>query len=299
MDASASAGVSLMAAQKPGSPISPIRDKPKTDRSLTMKQICTDLEMEQHELDAVVADLAENQWKTMTPSEGWDIKEQIRHIAYFEDRARLCASKPEAFRQWLTEMLQDPDKMMAHVETTGKDLTAAQTLDWWREERQALLNMLVKMDRKHRLPWYGPDMSAISFATARLMETWAHGQDVVDALGFERKPTGRLRHIAHLGVGTLPWSYVNRQMEVPDTPVRVELTGPSGDMWIWGPEDAKDMVKGPAEDFCLVVVQRRHVADTNLIITGETANQWMSIAQAYAGPPAEGRKAGVFPKIKR
>ena len=296
MGASTPAGVSLMAAQKPGSPISPIRDKPKTDRSLTMEQISTDLKMEQQELDAVVANLAEDQWKIMTPAEGWDIKEQIRHIAYFEDRARLCASKPEAFRQWLTEMLQDPDKMMAHVETTGKDLTAAQTLDWWREERQALLNMLVKMDRKHRLPWYGPDMSAISFATARLMETWAHGQDIADALGIERKSTDRLRHIAHLGVSTFGWSFANRKMEVPDTPVRVELRGPSGDMWIWGPEDAKDMVKGPAEDFCLVVVQRRHVADTNLIITGETAQQWMSLAQAYAGPPAEGRKPGAFPK---
>jgi len=259
-----------------------------------MEQICTDLAMEQQGLDAIVANLTDAQWKTMTPAEGWDIKEQIRHIAYFEDRARHCASNPEAFRQWLTEMLQNLDKMLAHVETTGKDLTAAQTLDWWREERKALLNRLKKMDRKDRLPWYGPDMSAISFATARLMETWAHGQDVADALGIERKPTKRLRHIAHLGVSTFGWSFVNRKMEVPDTPIRVELSGPSGEMWNWGPDDAKDMVKGSAEDFCLVVVQRRHLADTNLIVTGETANQWMSIAQAYAGPPAEGRKAGMF-----
>ena len=261
-----------------------------------MEQICIDLAMEQQELDAVVANLDEAGWKTMTPAEGWDIKEQIRHIAYFEDRARLCASKPEAFKQWLTEMLHDPDKMMAHVETTGKDLTAAQTLEWWREERRALLNILAKMDRKYRLPWYGPDMSAISFATARLMETWAHGQDVFDALGIERKPTERLRHIAHLGVSTFGWSFANRKMEAPDTAVRVELTGPSGDTWSWGPEDAKNFVKGPALDFCLVVVQRRNMTDTSLIVTGETANQWMSIAQAYAGPPAEGRKAGMFPK---
>jgi uncharacterized protein (TIGR03084 family) len=264
-----------------------------------MEQICTDLAMEQQELDAIVANLDGDEWKTMTPSEGWDIKEQIRHLAYFEDRAKLTASNPEAFKQWLAEMLQDPDSMMAHMETTGKDLTAVETLEWWRKERRALLNILAKMDRKDRLPWYGPDLSAMSFATARLMETWAHGQDVVDALGIERKPTGRLRHIAHLGVSTLGWSFTNRKMEGPDAPVRVDLTGPSGDMWSWGPEDATDMVKGPAEDFCLVVVQRRHVADTNLIITGETANQWMSIAQVYAGPPAEGRKPGAFAKIKR
>jgi len=264
-----------------------------------MEQICNDLAMEQQELDAVVANLDEAGWKTMTPSEGWDIKEQIRHIAYYEDRARLAASNQEAFKEWFAEMVQEPDKMTRHVETTGKDLTGAGTLNWWREERRALLEILGKMDRKTRLAWYGPPLSAMSFATARLMETWAHEQDILDALGIERKPTERLRHIAHLGVSTLRWSYANREMEVPDATVRVELTGPSGDMWSWGPEDVKDMVKGPAQDFCLVVVQRRHAADTNLIVTGETAQQWMSIAQAFAGPPTEGRKPGIFPKSKQ
>ena len=268
-----------------------------------MEQICNDLAMEQQELDAVVANLDEAGWQTMTPAEGWDIREQIRHLAYFDNRAKLATWNPEAFKHWLEEMLLDPNMMTRHMETTGKDLTAAETLKWWREERSALLEVLVKMDRKARLPWYGPDLSAMSFATARLMETWAHGQDIADALGIRRKPTERLRHIAHLGVSTFAWSYTNRKMQVPDTPVRVELTGPSGDLWRWGPEEAKDRVKGPAEDFCLVVVQRRHVADTDLDIRGETARQWMSIAQAYAGPPAEGRKPGsiifqVAPKLE-
>jgi len=264
-----------------------------------MEQICNDLAMEQQELDVVVANLDEAEWETMTPSKGWDIKEQIRHLAYFENRAKLAASNPEAFKQWFEEMLQNLNTMTTHMETKGKDLTTGGTLKWWREERRALLEVLAKMDRKKRLPWYGPALSAMSFATARLMETWAHGQDIVDALGIIRKPTNRLRHIAHLGVSTLGWSYANRKMEVPDTPVRVELTGPSGDMWSWGPEEAEDTVKGLAEDFCLVVVHRRHVADTNLIINGETAQQWMSIAQAYAGPPTEGPKPGKFPKSKK
>jgi len=264
-----------------------------------MEQICNDLAKEQEELDAVVANLDEVGWKTMTPSEGWDIKEQIRHLAYYEDRAKLAASNQEAFKQWFEEMQQDPNKMRRHEETTGKDLNAEGTLKWWREERRALLKVLAKMDRKKRLHWYGPALSAMTFATARLMETWAHGQDVVDALGIQRKPTDRLRHIAHMGVSTLRFSYANRNMEAPDTPVRVELTGPSGDTWNWGPEEAKDMVKGLAEDFCLVVVQRRHVADTDLIIKGETAQQWMSMAQAYAGPPTEGRKPEKFLKSKQ
>ena len=257
-----------------------------------MEQICNDLAMEQQELDAVVANLDEDGWETMTPAKGWDIKEQIRHLAYYENRAKLAASKPEDFKQWFDEMLQDPSTMTRLAETTGKELTAGETLKWWREERRALLEILAKMDRRKRLQWYGPDLSAMSFATARLMETWAHGQDIVDALVIKRRPTDRLRHIAHLGVSTFGWSYVNRNMEVPDTSVRVELTGPSGDMWSWGPAEARDMVKGLAEDFCLVVIQRRHVADTDLIIKGETAKQWMSIAQAYAGLPTQGRSPG-------
>jgi uncharacterized protein (TIGR03084 family) len=179
-------------------------------------------------------------------------KEQIRHLAYFENGAKLAASNPEAFKHWFEEMLQDPNTMTRHMETTGKDLTAGGTLKWWREERRALLEVLVKMDRKARLPWYGPDLSAMSFATARLMETWAHGQDTLDALGIRRTPTERLRHIAHLGVSTFGWSYTNRKMDVPDTPVRVELSGPLGEMWSGGPEEAQDKVKGRAEDFCLL-----------------------------------------------
>lgn len=241
--------------------------------------------MEQQELDAVVAKLDDAGWETKTPLEDWDVKEQIHHLAYFENRAKLAASQPEAFKQWFEEIQQEQNSMTRHMESTGKDLTAGETLKWWREERGALIEVLARMDRKKRLFWYGPVLSAMSFATARLMETWAHGQDIVDALGIKRKPTERLRHIAHLGVSTFGFSFANRKMEVPDTPVRVELAGPSGDIWSWGPEEAKDIVKGMAEDFCLVVVQRRHVAETNLIVTGETAQQWMSIAQVWAGPP--------------
>jgi uncharacterized protein (TIGR03084 family) len=132
-------------------------------------------------------------------------------------------------------------------------------------------------------------MSAASSVTARLMETWAHGQDVFDAVGLVRRPTARLRHVAHLGVATRGWSFRLRGLPVPGTPVRVELTGPDGDLWTWGPEDAADRVSGPAEDFCLLVVQRRHRSATALVVTGPVADQWLDVAQAYAGDPGPGR----------
>ncbi|MCL4133719.1 UNVERIFIED_CONTAM: hypothetical protein GTU68_012994 [Idotea baltica] len=138
---------------------------------------------------------------------------------------------------------------------------------------------------KERIPWFGPDMSTLSFATARLMETWSHGQDIADTVTAAWEPTDRLRHVAHIGVSTRGWSYVNRGMEPPEGPVRVELTSPSGEVWTWGPEDAADRLTGQAEEFCLVVTQRRRGDETSLVAEGALATEWLGLAQAFAGPP--------------
>lgn len=124
-------------------------------------------------------------------------------------------------------------------------------------------------------------------------------KDIVDALGAHRPATDRLRHIAHIGVTTFAWSFANRQMAVPTAPIHVALSGPSGDLWTWGPENAENVVRGPAEDFCLVVTRRRHVADTALHTKTEAARQWMQIAQAFAGPPVNGPEAGRFAAKRR
>jgi uncharacterized protein (TIGR03084 family) len=168
-------------------------------------------------------------------------------------------------------------------------MSGAALLAWWREARAELLRALPEVDPTSRVPWYGPPMSPASFTTARLMETWAHGQDVADALGIERSPTDRLRHVAFIGVRALPNSYRVRDLPVPEVPVRVELRAPSGEVWCWGDEGAGDVVRGPALDFCLVVTQRRHVDDTELVAEGPVATEWMQVAQAFAGPAGPGR----------
>jgi uncharacterized protein (TIGR03084 family) len=128
------------------------------------------------------------------------------------------------------------------------------------------------------------------------METWAHGQDVFDGLGQSHPAGPGLRHVAHLGVRTLANSFITRKLPVPDAAVRVELSAPGGELWEWGPSGADDAVRGPAVDFCLVVTQRRHLADTRLAVTGDTASAWMGIAQAFAGPAGPGRRPGQFPE---
>ncbi len=257
-----------------------------------MKQICEDLRTEHEALDATLSALSEEQWMIATPSPGWNIKDQMRHLAYFDDRAALAASNSDAFGEHLQEVMSDMTAFIEKLDTVGKDMSIQELMAWWRKERKVMLDAFASTGRKDRLPWYGPPMSALSHATARLMETWVHGQDIMDALKLKRTNGDRVRHIAHLGVTTFGWSYKNRGMDVPETAVRVELTSPSGELWTWGPEDTSDKLTGPAEDFCLVVAQRRHVDDTRLETVGDTARDWMLKAQCFAGPPTDGPKAG-------
>ena len=116
----------------------------------------------------------------------------------------------------------------------GRALTPAALLGWWRAASAALVAASRSLDPAARLPWYGPSMSAASFLTARLMETWSHGLDVVDVVGLARPDADRLRHVVFLGVRTREFSYTNRGLAPDATPVSLELTGPSGAVWSHG-----------------------------------------------------------------
>ncbi len=175
-------------------------------------------------------------------------------------------------------------------------MSGAEVLEWWRSARGGMLDGFEGIDPNERITWYGPPMKPASFMSARIMETWAHAQDVADAVGVVREAMPNLRHIAHLGVLARRWSYAANNRPDPAGEVRVELLGPEGDKWTWGAEGAAARVSGDAFDFCLVVTQRRHPDDTDLLIEGDLAREWMSIAQAYAGPPGSGRRPGQFPK---
>ena len=258
----------------------------------SMAAICDDLAAEHASLDAIVAPLSEAEWKRATPAVGWTIQDEIGHLAYFDGTATLALVDPDAFNASVEDLLAHLGEGDPTLEG-ARALRGSELLERWRAGRATLLDELRRTDPKSRVPWYGPPMSAVSFATARLMETWAHGQDVVDALGASRDATDRLRHVAHIGVRARPFSYVTNGREVPQGEVRVELRAPSGETWTWN-ESATDRVTGDALDFCLVVTQRRHVDDTNLVVEGPLATDWIVIAQAFAGPPGTGREPGQF-----
>jgi uncharacterized protein (TIGR03084 family) len=253
-----------------------------------MAALAADLDAETAVTRALVTGLDEPGWHTLTPAAGWDIADQIGHLAYFDEVAVRAAIYPDEFRADLASGYDhiDPDTVAARY----RDRTGAQMLAWFEGARAGLLETFTKLDPRQRLPWFGPDMSAASSLTARLMETWAHTQDIADALGVTREPTGRLRHVAHIGIGARDYSYVAHDQAPPETPVRVELTAPDDALWTWGPDGASDRVTGTALDFCLLVTQRRHRDDLALVIEGPAANGWMAIAQAFAGPPGPGRR---------
>jgi uncharacterized protein (TIGR03084 family) len=260
-------------------------------RPTTVEELLVELEAEHLDLDALVAPLDERDWDRPTPAAGWAIRDQISHLAFFDDAARLAMTEPAAFATLVEAALGAEDPMQEHLRR-GRALSGADLLAWWRASRASMIEVSGDLPHGTRVPWFGPPMGVLSFLSARLMETWAHGQDVADALSARRRPTPRLRHIAHLGVRARPFSYAVRGLELPATSVSVFLTGPGGEQWDWVDSDSSpDQVRGSALDFCLVVTQRRHLTDTSLVVEGPSATQWMSIAQAFAGPPGAGRPA--------
>ncbi len=261
---------------------------------MDMTTICADLKNELEALDTIVSPLDEAAWNTLTPAEGWCVRDQIVHIGGTDRTAAVAAGEPERFK---TEFLEaDRSERIKRIEAETASLSGAEVLAWWRSGYQSLLDLFLQLDAKTRIPWFGPPMSAVSFATARLMETWAHGQDVVDALDADRPATERLRHVVHIGVLARPFSYNVNHMTMPNEAIRVELVSPAGAFWSWGDEEASNRVYGDALDFCLAVTQRRHLADTDLRVEGAAAEEWMSIAQTFAGPAGSGREPGQFPK---
>jgi uncharacterized protein (TIGR03084 family) len=259
-----------------------------------LEQIEADLRAEHEDLDEIVGPLGDLEWDQQTPAAGWAVRDQISHLAFFDDAAALALEDPEAFiplSQAATDALVAGDDPMREHLTRGRSMTPDELLEWWRRARARLLAAADIVDERARVPWFGPPMGARSFLSARVMETWAHGQDIADTFHIDRPDTDRLRNIAHLGVGARAFSYVMHSRELPDEPVRVELVGPTGATWEWGPSGAPSSVTGPAVDFCLVVTRRRSVSATRLVVREAAASEWMDIAQAFAGPPGPERPA--------
>lgn len=256
-----------------------------------------DLRAEGDQLRECVDRLGEDGWRTAVPAEGWDVATTVCHLLWTDEVAVLAAHSlrgeedKAAWDEVVLAAIADP---FGFVDAGAIELAARpreEILTRWAAGRSALREALLEVPEGSRLPWFGPPMSPPSMVTARFMETWAHSLDVYDAAGSRPEPTDRIRHVAHLGVRTRNFSFAQHELEPPADEFRVELAAPSGEMWTWGPEDAAQSVRGSAYDFCLLVTQRIHRDDTDLVAAGDDAERWLGFAQAFAGPAGAGRAA--------
>jgi uncharacterized protein (TIGR03084 family) len=256
---------------------------------LNLNDLIDDLAAEQAALEAVLIRLVPEDWDRPTHAPGWAVRDQVAHLASFDELAgAIITSSEDLFAKRRGSGAPEPSFL-----ERGRAMTPKQVLAWWQGASRDLITAARTVDPARRLPW-GRDMSPASFLTARLMETWSHGLDVVDVVAPERPDSDRLRHVAQLGVSTRSHSYAAQGRTMPSDPMWVDLVLPSGVPWSWGEPGAENRVSGSATDFCRVVTRRRHVADTGLKVQGPAAEEWMLIAQAFAGPPGDGRQPGEF-----
>ncbi|MGA9746584.1 MAG: TIGR03084 family metal-binding protein [Nocardioides sp.] len=257
----------------------------------TLDTVLADLAAECAQLDGLVAALPDDEtgWRRPTPAAGWDVAHQVVHLAWTDETALRSATDKPAWDASMLAALADPDGFVDAEARAGAAAAGLEILDRWRAARTALAQALRAHPEGERLPWYGPPMSPTSMATARFMETWAHARDVADALGVTLGRDDGVRHVVHLGIRTRGFAFAGRGLEVPTEPIHVVLTLPGGGSHEDGPADADQSVRGSAYDFALLVTQRVHRADTDLVAVGRDADRWLDIAQAFAGPAGAGR----------
>ena len=260
-------------------------------------QQAEDFRQETRALHQLVASLPPATLEEPTQFKAWTIVDVVRHLHFWNRMAHYQLSAPAQLADHLKQMQVRGIPMRAYEAEQMGHLAPAALVAGWAAFAEQAADIFATADPKARLKWAGPDMSARSSIMARLMETWAHGQEVYDHAGVVRVNEDRIGNIVTLGANTFGWTYATRRETPPGPMPHLVLTAPSGAVWTHGELSERERIEGLAEEFCQVVTQTRNVADTSLKVTGEVATDWMSKAQCFAGapnpPPAPGTR---FPR---
>lgn len=258
-------------------------------------QQAKDFLAESQALSVLLAPLPDADYETRTLFKQWTINQILRHLHVWNIAADLSLTDEAAFAEFMTSMVAGirggrlPDFEAAYLDNlSGQKLREA-----WAETGKNVAQHFSEADPKLRVKWVGPEMSALSSITARLMETWSHAQAIYDVLGVQRTDTDRIGNIVRLGVNTYRFTWKNRRIEPPGPMPQLRLTAPSGAIWEYGEQSKSGIIEGNATEFCQVVTQCRNIADTSLEVTGDVAHQWMAVAQCFAGPPQDPPPAGA------
>ncbi|SCG71990.1 TIGR03084 family protein [Micromonospora inositola] len=267
---------------------------PSDTHQAGLAKLVHDLTNEQLLLEQVLADLSADLWDCPTPAPSWLVRHQVAHLSYFDEIARMAIADHDGFARQKAIRDRSPAEYRQINVAAATSSTPGELLSSWRENAAGLQAALRAADLRARAPWFGPSMSVASLASARLMEYWAHGQDIRDGLGVPPSASSRLRHVAHLGYQTRHYAVQLHGLPPLTRPLRLELTAPDGELWTWGEPDSDQTIRGTALDFCLLITRRRHLDDTGLQVSGEEARRWAGVAQCFAGDSGAGRRPGQF-----
>jgi uncharacterized protein (TIGR03084 family) len=255
-----------------------------------------DFRDESDALFQLIENLDDSDWTRATQFKHWTANDIIAHLHMGNYAADLSLKGGEEFANYARQLAELGGASGRHLDATHAWLGGMKTrelLRRWRVFYREMADRFVVADPRKRVKWFGPDMSVLSSISARLMETWAHGQALYDLFGRTRIDTDRIKNIAVIGINTFGWTFINRGLKRPGVRPTVRLTAPSGALWQWPQADSDNLIEGAAAEFCQVVAQTRNIADTSLRVVGETATRWMAIAQCFAGPPENPPAPGV------
>jgi uncharacterized protein (TIGR03084 family) len=237
-----------------------------------------DLEAEEDRLEAILDSLDDAAWRCESGAPGWTVTDVVLHLAQSEG-AVVATVTGDASRspQLAGDGVDDAMDRLVRAERADPDVVFAR----WRAVRREALDALRAADPKEPLFWVAAPLKPATLATTRLAEHWAHGLDITEPLGIDFPDTDRLRHVAWLGYGSLPYAFGLQGLE--PHPVFCELAGPDGSVWHYGPEDADSTISGSAGAFCRVGAQRLAPEESGLTTTGPYGAEVLGVLRNYAG----------------
>lgn len=240
-----------------------------------MREILSDLVAEEQSLDQLLQKIAIRDWTRRTTERGWTIQDIVAFLASSEEFALSVIEDGEApIRE--SDAYGSLDEYASSGIARGRSMRPQDVIEWWRGARAGVVDALSRMNPSDRLSWFGGDIGARSFATARLTETWAYGLDVQAIANIEAEDTARIRHVARFSWQSLPYAF--KRAGHVYVPIRLEVIGPGYAKWVHGPEDSDQRIKGAAGEWCRVATRRMVVGDTSLHAEGEVARLALEIA---------------------
>jgi uncharacterized protein (TIGR03084 family) len=228
-------------------------------------------------LEGILALLTEEQWLTESGASGWSVADVVLHLAQSEEGVAASAGGADPRAATIAGTADEWAAQRVDAERAAAALVFAR----WRRARDAAVAALRAADPQVPLAWVTGPVKPATLATTRLAEHWAHGLDITGPLGLDLPDSDRLWHVAWLAQRTLPYAF-SRAGEEPAA-VRCSLTAPDGvTAWVFGPDDARSEISGPAGAFCRVAAQRLDPAASGLRAAGPHGAAALRVLRTYA-----------------